>query len=220
MRILRPLLRTPLAWRLSGLFWWSATWATKGRPLNRQDYLANCRDNARHIDEGLRGDDSVLDFGCGLGGVTLAIARTAGQVVGLDVNPLYIRWARKVGAAQANCEFVTYDGGRLPFADGSFSFVYSWAVFERLPRDTVETYIADLRRLLAPGGRTTLYFLSGKARDTAFVDLLGEGAYVYWRREGLLAMHKRAGLTIETIVERECDWLVTARRASGLDRPG
>jgi len=62
--------------------------------------------------------DSVVDVACGTGALTRAIrARTAGRVVGVDVNPAMVSVARRTGG---DIEFAQGDGMGLEFHDGAF----------------------------------------------------------------------------------------------------
>ena len=63
-------------------------------------------------------DDSVIDVACGTGALTRAVAgRTAGRVVGLDVNPGMLEVARSHGG---DVEYLHGDAAALEFADGAF----------------------------------------------------------------------------------------------------
>src|SRR5437870_9054854 len=48
----------------------------------------------------------LLDFGCGVGRVSRALAETFRSVVGMDVAEAMIAHARRLNAAHANCQFV------------------------------------------------------------------------------------------------------------------
>ena len=206
------LLRTRLAWRLSGLFWWSAVKATKGKVMDRAGYLEHCAGEIDTILPWVKPDDHVLEFGCGLGGNVHAVAGKAERVIGVDINPLYVRRARRVNRDRDNCAFMAYDGGHLPFYDGDFTLVYSWAVFERLPKDRVAFYLGDFHRLLKPGGRTALYFLRKNALETGFSELLGDDIYVFWDPDELRDLHARENLSVLEIKEWPNAWIVLAER--------
>ena len=205
-------LRSRLVWRLSGLSWWSACKATKGKVMDRAGYLAHCAGEMDFIMEHLRPGDRVLEFGCGLGGNAHAVAGKVARMVGVDINGLYIRWARRVNRDRPNTEFIAYDGMTLPFEDGVFSLVYSWAVFERLPKDLVESYLKEFCRVLEPGGRTAVYFLRRNALETGFSELLGDDIYVFWEQDELRALHVRLGLTVQRIIDWPNAWSVMGEK--------
>lgn len=99
-------------------------------------------------------DKHVLDYGCGSGYGAARIARSAAQVTAVDVAEDAIDYAR--GQYQAdNLEFRAINPDRpLPFPDQSFDTVLSFQVFEHVP-DTAR-YLAEIRRVLRPGGRLVL----------------------------------------------------------------
>jgi len=112
------------------------------------------------VDLYLQGADlagsSVLDIGCGLGGVDvhLVTKHRAGKVTGIDIEPGLIqrceRLAQKYGIAEQT-EFLCVEPGPLPFADASFDVVTS--------KDSIihiadkHALVADIYRVLKLGGR-------------------------------------------------------------------
>ncbi len=201
-RLLQRILGTRWAWRLSGLTYATAVVATKGSWRAVPDYLAGCREESAYLLPLLSASARVLEFGCGLGGNTLALAGSVREAVGLDINPLFVRIARRLArrAGAGNAAFVSYDGGALPFPAGRFDLVFSIGVFERIPKEAVARYLAECRRCLAPGGRSAQYFLGPRARETAFASRLGADAYVYFGRDELPGLHARCGLAVREIV--------------------
>jgi SAM-dependent methyltransferase len=96
----------------------------------------------------------VLDYGCGSGYGAARIARSAGHVTAVDVADDAIDYARSQYPAD-NLDFRTIDPSQpLPFPDGSFDTVLSFQVFEHVA-DT-ERYLAEIRRVLRPGGQLVL----------------------------------------------------------------
>ncbi len=93
-----------------------------------------------------------LSSGCGMGGSLLAY-RDAGAatVTGVEVDPLYIRMAGLRVADVDDASVVAIDPDPpLPFADGAFDVIESMDVIEHVP--DAAAYLADLVRVLAPGG--------------------------------------------------------------------
>jgi SAM-dependent methyltransferase len=94
----------------------------------------------------------VLDFGCGAGRLTQALADYAGEVVGVDVSPPMLAVARELDTA-GRCRFVLNDTADLrQFAAGGFDLVYSDLVLQHLPASVIDGYLAEIVRVLAPDG--------------------------------------------------------------------
>ena len=199
--LIHKLLRTRLVWRLSGLMYWSACLATKGKVMDKKAMLAHCENEIKFLFPHLKKTDKVLEFGCGMGGNVIAVSSHVSEVVGVDINPFFVRRARRLAHDRKNCRFLSYNGGRLPFEDGEFDFVYTWAVFERIPKPMVTEYLRDFNRILKPGGRASVYMLRQHAAETNFTDLLGEDVYVYFEKEEVEHFMRDAGFAIDEFVD-------------------
>ncbi len=94
----------------------------------------------------------VLDFGCGAGRLSQALADHADEVVGVDVSPPMLAVARELDTA-GRCRFVLNETADLTcFADGEFDLVYSELVLQHLPSAVIDGYLAEFVRVLRPGG--------------------------------------------------------------------
>ena len=96
----------------------------------------------------------ALEIGCGPGRLMKTLSRHFGEIHGVDVSDEMIRLARERLADVPNAHFHATNGASLAqFADESFEFVYSYAVFQHIPsRDVVLEYMREIRRVLKPGG--------------------------------------------------------------------
>jgi len=95
-------------------------------------------------------DRRVLDLGCGVGyGAFWLASYGARQVTAVDLGLVALRYA---GAAYSHprLRYAQADALHLPFADASFDFVFSSQVIEHV--SSVEQFMREIRRLLAPGG--------------------------------------------------------------------
>jgi ubiquinone/menaquinone biosynthesis C-methylase UbiE len=82
------------------------------------------------------------------------LSRHFGEIHGVDVSDEMIRWRAERLADIPHAHFHATNGASLAqFADDSFEFVYSYAVFQHIPsRDVVLEYMREIRRVLKPGG--------------------------------------------------------------------
>jgi SAM-dependent methyltransferase len=98
--------------------------------------------------------DLALDFGCGLGRLTRALAAHFGHCTGLDISESMIAQARQLNASVANVEFILNTETHLQrFPDDHFDLVYTARVLQHLPgRTAIKTYISEFLRILKPGG--------------------------------------------------------------------
>lgn len=95
----------------------------------------------------------VLDFGCGVGRVSRALAGHFESVVGVDVAASMVARARELNRSVDRCRFELNRAPHLHrFADASFDVVYSRLVLQHLSPPLVRGYIRELIRVLAPAG--------------------------------------------------------------------
>lgn len=100
----------------------------------------------------------ALDFGCGAGRLSQALAEHADAVVGVDVSAPMLATARSLDRTGGRCDFVLNDVPDLRrFADGEFDLVYTALVLQHLPRPVIEAYLPEFVRVLAPGGTAVLH---------------------------------------------------------------
>ncbi len=89
----------------------------------------------------------ILDAGCGSGGMTRYLERF-GHVTGMDLSPDALRLARQRELPR----LVRSSIGALPFLDGTFDVVTSFDVLYHLNVDNDGAALADIHRVLRPGG--------------------------------------------------------------------
>ena len=92
--------------------------------------------------------DRVLDSCCGTGDLALACLRAGGRVTGLDFSEPMLQRARR---KSSEVEWVRGDALALPFEDDSFDAATVGFGVRNLA--DLERGLAELRRVLVPGGR-------------------------------------------------------------------
>jgi ubiquinone/menaquinone biosynthesis C-methylase UbiE len=144
----------------------------------------------RELDRaGLRGDEQLLDLGCGRGAVLIAAARRlpAGRAVGADLwttdqsgNRPEATLANAVAAGVADrVEVHTADMTALPFPDGSFDVVTSAMAIHNIPSPEGRCRAVDeAMRVLRPGGQLLIADISFHARR--YAAHIGQGTCGDW----------------------------------------
>ncbi len=95
----------------------------------------------------------VLEIGCGAGRVTRALARLFGEVHAVDVSGEMVERAR-AALKDFPHAFVYQNSGKdlAVVPEKPFDFAFSSIVFQHIPsREIVESYVAEVSRLLRPG---------------------------------------------------------------------
>jgi SAM-dependent methyltransferase len=96
--------------------------------------------------------DWALDFGCGVGRLTRALAPHFQNVVGIDISQSMLRQAEALNPL-TNCRFILNDSDSLPFPSGQFDLIYTALVLQHVPyKESIRRYIAEFVRVLKTRG--------------------------------------------------------------------
>jgi SAM-dependent methyltransferase len=104
-------------------------------------YRLRCIDKLGYA---FRGDEALLDAGCGDGGVARLLRERVRDVVGVDIEA-FAAWEDAPGL-----RFQVADAEELPFEDGSFDLVHSRDSLHHMA--SPERALREYRRVLRPGG--------------------------------------------------------------------
>src|SRR5438552_12826030 len=125
-----------------------------GPPARRYMMVRRFREVLAHAD--LAPGQRVLDLGCGWAYGTYWAQVMGCTVAGVDLGLGQLRWARaaidpdrRLGLAQANAK-------ALPFRDRSFDRAVSVEMMEHVFRPDRERVLAEIARVLVPGGRVAI----------------------------------------------------------------
>jgi SAM-dependent methyltransferase len=131
----------------------------KGNRWSVDEFLQTGRDEIvgviAYLDErGLKNARRrALDFGCGAGRLTHALAAHFDHVVGVDIAPSMIDVARTLHANLPTIEFRVNMSDHLESIDsGSMDFVYTRLVLQHMAPRYIRGYLGEFARVLAPGG--------------------------------------------------------------------
>lgn len=135
--------------------------ASRGGGWSTEDFLATGRAEMSAVFAHLRDLGRIvpggpgsrgLDFGCGAGRLTLALAEHLDYVVGVDVSASMLEVARHHDVDN-RCSFVLNERADLTlFEDSSFDLIVSSLVLQHLPSDLAVGYLRELARVARPGG--------------------------------------------------------------------
>lgn len=163
--------------------------------------------------------DAVLDYACGIGIATLAIAPAVASVLAVDEIAATLEEGRRLVAELDlhNVTFHVVDLYQLPFPDDEFSLVLTRGALHRLPEPTRALH--ELRRVAGEGARIVVEdVVVDDVTDDAFNDLarLREPAHRrHYRAEEFEALALDAGLRVveRRVLRRTVDldyWLQAA----------
>ena len=173
--------------------------------------------SARPADRPLR----ILDVGCGTGRTLaqIAAALPGQQYFGVDLSPWYLERARRSLAGVPGVSLVADTAEALPFRDDYFDIVTSVYLLHEMPRRVRRRVVAEMARVLRPGGLLVLEDSAqlAEARDLApllkiFGERLHEPYYRDYVRDDLAELVAGAGLSVESTERAWLSKVVSARR--------
>jgi tellurite methyltransferase len=129
--------------------YWGTEWAKADGTTKWEHPEAEVMDFARTLPAGA----AVLDLGAGVGRHALALARQGFAVSALDAAPEGIAEITRIATSEglsidARIGLMT----ELPFDDGTFDHVLSWNVIYHGDETVLRASIAEIARVLKPGG--------------------------------------------------------------------
>jgi len=123
---------------------WSAHYASDGTMAGRIERFLDA------VQDPVRPDLRVLDFGCGSGELARAMAAKGWGVTGCDISRKMLQIAKDAPGGDDVDWRAVETAGNLPFGGGVFDLVTASSVFEYIAAP--EASLAELCRILIPGG--------------------------------------------------------------------
>lgn len=174
---------------------------------------------------GLSATSALLDVGCGFGRLAIGVLDRVGPIrgyCGVDVSAAAVAWCRRhLGRGRPSFQFTRLDvrnerynpGGevitgafRLPFNDAAFDIAYAYSVFSHMELGDIDRYLAELRRVLRPGGWAFVtLFVADEVPDVSINPAAGALAWqgplhcVRYNRGFIEARIRNAGFTIAQV---------------------
>src|SRR4030095_3192449 len=97
--------------------------------------------------------ERALDFGCGAGRMTQAMAACFERADGVDISASMLETARQHNRFAARCIYHLNSAPNLElFANDTFSFVFTTLVLQHMEPRFAVAYIREFVRVLHPGG--------------------------------------------------------------------
>jgi SAM-dependent methyltransferase len=140
------------------------------RTWRKERFARACEDARTELmRQGLQPEHRVLDVGSGIGNLALGlVGYLRGGYDGIEIHDEAVAWCQQAitprhpafrfhRADIRNRAYhprgrVPASAYRFPFADHSFDFIFLSSVFTHMLPDEIENYVAEISRLLKPGG--------------------------------------------------------------------
>lgn len=174
-----------------------------GAPLWLNQFAARCQVDVFNRLLALTGPvkgKTALDVGCGVGRWSSRLAALGARVRGIDLQSETLVDNRRRFPA---CRFLEMSADALAFAPGTFDLAVSVTVVQHMPTEVQDAALAEIRRVLRPGG--WLVFLEG---------ISDRGPHVFSRSmDGWIDQASRSGFEAVRVMPYDFAPMIYALRA-------
>jgi ubiquinone/menaquinone biosynthesis C-methylase UbiE len=171
----------------------------------------------------------VLDVACGTGRTLRQLATTHPELRfhGVDLSPHYVQLARRRLRDVGELTLAVENAEALPWADGTFDVVTSVYLFHELPRGARRNVVAEMFRVLRPGGLVVIEDSAQLADSAELADALisfpadfHEPFYRDYLDDDLAEILRGAGFELESSESHLVARVVAARKPDTTTRLG
>ncbi len=151
----------------------------------------------------------AVDFGCGLGKSTQALANYFDEVYGVDIAPSILKLADSYNRHPLRCQYILNETNDLSrFQDDSVDFICCFGVLVAVAPHICQEYLKEFIRILRPGGVLVFQLPSEPVRTM-------KGFMFRVAPTNLLNVYRRAKYGLEVYAMRKTDVMEVIRRVGG-----
>src|SRR5689334_10681138 len=162
------------------------------------------------------GKAPALDFGCGVGRLTRALAEHFAECWGVDISPTMITLAKEFNRDLPQCRFLVNERDRLEvLQENYFGFIYSSIVLQHMEERYIRKYLAELVRVLRPDG-VLVFQLPDSLRGSTLSRIRARMA-LRARLKSVFGKHGQQGMEMHCIRESAMRKLIEASGARVAD---
>jgi SAM-dependent methyltransferase len=157
--------------------------------------------------------ENILEMGVGLGRLILHYFPFQAKLYGCDVTPEATEWTREKLGHRVQIETTGLEPP-LPYPDGLFDFVYANSVFTHVPCSLMESWAAELRRIVRPGGFLIFSVLDPNhyIKDVTYRDY-----HLNFQTEGCKDWDHEKGVMMITYLSRDSIFSIWSKHFSVLE---
>lgn len=139
----------------------------------------------------------ALDFGCGVGRLTQALANYFDEVVGVDVAPSMLELAVKYNRYPDKCKYILNETDDLKiFSNCYFDFIYTNITLQHISPRYSKKYIREMIRILDPGG-VLIFQLPSERTKIGILKLIIKSALPF----GLYKLYRKLRWGTDAVME-------------------
>jgi SAM-dependent methyltransferase len=174
-------------------------------------FMATGRESVRYLvdvaqSHGTSLDGRVLDFGCGVGRMSNALAERGLHVVGVDIAASMVERAEALNAHRDRLRFVAYDGEELPFPDNSFDAAATLIVLQHCRPRVQVAALMQLQRVVRPGG-LLIFQVPSRPVPVEALDVPARRAEIVWLSDPTALPVGGSGVIVARVSNQsDCVW--------------